>query len=80
MDEVFSPDLPAVGPPMPIYKTPLRDMRFVMFELLDAEREFKAMPAHADLDADTVNAVLEEAAKFAEQVVFPLNAVGDIQG
>jgi len=65
---------------MPSYKAPLRDMRFVMFELLDAEREFKALPCHADLDADTVNAVLEEAAKFAEQVIFPLNGVGDIQG
>ncbi len=65
---------------MPSYNAPLRDMRFVMFELLDAEREFKAIPKYADLDAETINAVLEEAAKFATQVVFPLNTVGDIEG
>ena len=65
---------------MPSYNAPLRDMRFVMFELLDAEREFKAIPKYADLDAETINAVLEEAAKFASQVVFPLNTVGDIEG
>ncbi len=65
---------------MPSYNAPLRDMRFVMFELLDAERELKAMPRHADLDRDTIDAVLEEGARFASQVAFPLNASGDIEG
>ena len=65
---------------MPSYNAPLRDMRFVMFELLDAERELKAIPRYADLDRNTIDAVLEEGAKFASQVVFPLNAIGDIEG
>ncbi len=65
---------------MPRYTAPLRDMRFVMFELLDAERTLKALPNHADVDAETINAILEEAAKFAEQVAFPLNQVGDREG
>ena len=65
---------------MPRYTAPLRDMRFVMFELLDAENALKAMPKYADLDVDTINAVLEEAAKFAEQVAFPLNQIGDREG
>ena len=65
---------------MPRYTAPLRDMRFVMFELLDAESALKAIPRYADLDLDTINAVLEEAAKFAEQVAFPLNQIGDREG
>ena len=65
---------------MPSYNAPLRDMRFVMFELLDAERELKAIPRYADLDRDTIDAVLEEGARFASQVAFPLNGSGDIEG
>lgn len=65
---------------MPSYNAPLRDMRFVMYDVLDVEREYKAMPRHAEIDRDTMDAVLEEAAKFASQVAFPLNASGDIEG
>ncbi|MFN7536688.1 MAG: acyl-CoA dehydrogenase C-terminal domain-containing protein [Burkholderiales bacterium] len=38
------------------------------------------MPRFAEVDADTVNAVLEQGAKFCEQVIFPLNKPGDEQG
>ena len=65
---------------MPSYAAPLRDMRFVMFDLLDAERELAALPRHAGIDRDTIDAVLEEAARFASTVVQPLNAVGDVEG
>ena len=65
---------------MPSYTAPLRDMRFVMFDLLDAERELAALPAFAGVDRDAIDAVLEEAARFASRVVQPLNAVGDIEG
>jgi len=65
---------------MPSYRAPLRDMRFVMFELLDAQTVLNQMPAYVDLDADTINAVLEEGAKFAENVAFPLNQSGDLEG
>ncbi len=65
---------------MPSYTPPLRDMRFVLHELLNVAEEYKAMPPHAEVDADTIDAVLEEAGKFAAEVVFPLNVGGDIEG
>ena len=65
---------------MPIYNPPLRDMQFVLHELLDVTRTLQVMPKHADTDADTINAVLEEGGKFAAEVVFPLNISGDQQG
>ncbi|KWF41643.1 acyl-CoA dehydrogenase [Burkholderia diffusa] len=62
------------------YAAPLRDMQFVLHELLNVEAEVKQMPRHADLDADTINQVLEEAGKFCSEVLFPLNQVGDREG
>ena len=65
---------------MPVYNPPLRDMQFVMHEVLNVCDDLRAMPAHADIDADTINAVLEEGGKFASQVLFPLNITGDTEG
>jgi len=65
---------------MPSYTPPLRDMQFVLHEVLDATGQLQAMPKHAEIDADTINAVLEEGGKFAAEVVFPLNISGDQQG
>jgi len=65
---------------MPQYTPPLRDMQFVMHEVLNAVDELRALPPHADIDADTINAVLEEGGKFAAEVVFPLNQRGDEDG
>ena len=65
---------------MPTYTPPIRDMQFVLHELLGTTEELKAMPAHAELDVDTINAVLEEAGKFAAEVTFPLNISGDEAG
>ena len=65
---------------MPIYNAPLRDQRFVLFELLDSENELKSLPPFAEVDAATINAVLEEGSRFASQVVHPLNVVGDKEG
>jgi hypothetical protein len=65
---------------MPAYTPPLRDMQFVMHELLKVTDAFKAMPRHADVDAETVNAVLEEGGKFASEILFPLNISGDTEG
>jgi len=65
---------------MPTYNPPLRDMQFVMHELLNVCDDFKAMPVHAEMDADTINAVLEEGGKFAKDVIFPLNISGDTEG
>ena len=65
---------------MPIYTPPLRDMQFVMHELLHVVDDFKQLPQHADLDLDTINAVLEEGGKFATDVIFPINISGDTEG
>ena len=65
---------------MPTYTPPLRDMQFVMHELLNVTEAFKEMPQHAETDADTINAVLEEAGKFAAEVIFPINISGDTEG
>jgi alkylation response protein AidB-like acyl-CoA dehydrogenase len=62
------------------YTPPLRDMQFVLHELLNVAEEFKQMPRHAEVDADTINAVLEEGGKFAAEVLFPLNMSGDEEG
>jgi alkylation response protein AidB-like acyl-CoA dehydrogenase len=62
------------------YTPPLRDMQFVLHELIQVTDAFKAMPPHAEIDADTVNAVLEEGGKFAAEVIFPLNQSGDAEG
>ena len=65
---------------MAIYNPPMRDMQFVMHELLNAVPKLQEVPAHADLDAQTLNAVLEEGGKFAAEVLLPLNQSGDRQG
>ncbi|ALT78251.1 acyl-CoA dehydrogenase C-terminal domain-containing protein [Paucibacter sp. KCTC 42545] len=65
---------------MPQYNPPLRDMQFVMHEVLNVVEQLKTLPAHADIDADTINAVLEEGGKFAAEVLAPLNLSGDAEG
>lgn len=61
------------------YSAPLKDIRFVMRELARLD-EICALPAFADIDAETVDAVLEEGAKLAREVLSPLNAAGDREG
>ncbi|GAA4001387.1 acyl-CoA dehydrogenase C-terminal domain-containing protein [Deinococcus rubellus] len=68
---------------MPSYKAPLRDLRFVMHEVLGAADALKQMPYYADndtADSDLMDQVMEEAARFAENELVPLNAVGDQEG
>ncbi len=65
---------------MPTYTPPLRDMQFVMHEVLHVADDYRAMPRHQDVDADTINAVLEEGGKFAREVILPLNISGDTEG
>ncbi|WP_020680911.1 acyl-CoA dehydrogenase C-terminal domain-containing protein [Marinobacterium rhizophilum] len=62
---------------MPEYKAPLRDIRFAMQELLDFEGHYSKLPGAEDASADMVDAILEEAGKFASQVLSPLNQSGD---
>ena len=65
---------------MPQYNPPLRDMQFVMHELLGVADVLKTLPRHREIDADTLDAVVEQAGKFAAEVLFPLNASGDVEG
>ncbi len=62
------------------YVAPIRDMQFVLHEFLNVAEQLKELPAHADTDADIINAVLEEGGKFTSEVLFPLNHSGDREG
>ena len=64
---------------MPEYKAPLRDMKFVMQELLDCETHYQKL-GYEDASIDMIDAITEEAAKLAEQVFAPINQIGDEQG
>jgi alkylation response protein AidB-like acyl-CoA dehydrogenase len=55
-------------------------MHFVLHELLKVTDTLKTLPAHAEVDIDTLNAVLEEGGKFASEVIAPLNQIGDAEG
>lgn len=65
---------------MPHYTPPLRDVQFILHELLQIQSTFQAMPSYAEVDVDTINAVLEEGGKFCAEVLFPLNQAGDQEG
>jgi alkylation response protein AidB-like acyl-CoA dehydrogenase len=65
---------------MAVYKAPLRDMRFVLDEVFKTTDFWRTLPALGEVDRDVVDAVLEEAAKFHENVTFPLNRTGDEEG
>lgn len=64
---------------MPEYKAPIRDLKFVMRELLDCDSHYQAL-GYQDASEDMIDAILAEAAKFTEQVIAPLNQIGDQQG
>lgn len=63
---------------MPHYIAPTKDMQYVLNYVLDVKNS--SIPGYADLDADFVSAILEEAGKITSQVLAPLNAVGDQEG
>jgi alkylation response protein AidB-like acyl-CoA dehydrogenase len=65
---------------MPQYTAPLRDMQFVLHELLQVEDVLKMLPPHADTNRELIDQVLEEGGKFTAQVLFPLNHSGDREG
>jgi alkylation response protein AidB-like acyl-CoA dehydrogenase len=65
---------------MAVYKAPLRDMQFVLNELFNAEARWASMEATREVTPDLADAILGEAAKLAENVLFPLNRSGDEEG
>ena len=64
---------------MTTYSAPLRDMRFVLHELLEVG-ELATLRGYEEATPDLIDAVLEEGAKLAENVLFPLNRSGDEEG
>ncbi|MBA6096269.1 acyl-CoA dehydrogenase C-terminal domain-containing protein [Pseudomonas juntendi] len=66
---------------MTTYSAPLRDMRFVLHDVFNAPALWARLPALAEhIDADTADAILEEAAKVSSQLIAPLSRQGDEQG
>ena len=64
---------------MPRYDAPIRDMRFILQEVLQIQN-YSNLPGFEEVTPDLVSAILEEGGKFAKEVLHPLNAVGDRQG
>lgn len=65
---------------MPIYNAPLADMKFILNDVFNAEQFWQANENLAHLDAATAEAILEEMAKFSQNVMLPLNRTGDEEG
>ncbi|HEC1596761.1 TPA: acyl-CoA dehydrogenase C-terminal domain-containing protein [Pseudomonas aeruginosa] len=66
---------------MPEYNAPLRDMRFLLNDVFDAPSLWQRLPRLAErIDADTADAILEEAAKVTGGLLAPLNRSGDEEG
>ncbi|MFZ5757266.1 MAG: acyl-CoA dehydrogenase C-terminal domain-containing protein [Pseudomonadota bacterium] len=65
---------------MAVYKAPLRDMQFVLHELFQAGDRWAGMEATREVTPDLADAILGEAARLADNVLFPLNRNGDEEG
>jgi alkylation response protein AidB-like acyl-CoA dehydrogenase len=64
---------------MPVYRAPVKDSLFLLNEVLGIER-YAGLPGFANATPDMVEAVLTEAGRFCEEVLFPINYSGDQQG
>ncbi len=62
------------------YIAPLQHMRFLLSDVFHAQRHWAQMPAFSAIDADTVDAILDEGARIAAEVLYPLNRSGDEDG
>ncbi|MEM0935393.1 MAG: acyl-CoA dehydrogenase C-terminal domain-containing protein [Pseudomonadota bacterium] len=63
---------------MPHYTAPVKDIQFVLHDVFEIEHQ--DIPGYAELEPDFTSAVLGEAAKISEEVLAPLNRIGDEQG
>jgi len=62
------------------YTAPLADIRFDLYDVLEVEKLFAKLPGCEGLNRELIDAVLDEAAKFSQAVLAPLNEIGDQQG
>jgi alkylation response protein AidB-like acyl-CoA dehydrogenase len=65
---------------MPIYNAPLADMKFILNDVFNADQFWQSNENLAHVDSATAEAILEEMAKFAQNVTLPLNRTGDEEG
>ena len=65
---------------MPAYKAPIRDIRFLMNEVLDYPAHYKTLSNGEAADSDTIDMIIEGAADFCENILSPLNQSGDEEG
>lgn len=63
---------------MPSYTAPIKDIQFILHDLLNVSAS--DIPGYDELEADFTSAVLEEAGKVASEVLAPINASGDVEG
>lgn len=64
---------------MPIYNPPIRDIQFVLHEVLEAETLSK-LEGYEDVSSDLLDQIIEEGGKLCSEVLFPLNLSGDQEG
>ena len=64
---------------MPSYKAPVEDAQFLLNDVFHIDR-YANLPGFADASPDVVSAILQEAAKYTEEVLTPLNRIGDMEG
>ncbi|MCG6121932.1 MAG: acyl-CoA dehydrogenase C-terminal domain-containing protein [Microvirga sp.] len=64
---------------MPVYRAPVDETLFILNDVLDISSG-RALPGYSDLDADSLESVLREAARLFEGVWAPTNAIGDVKG
>ncbi len=65
---------------MPEYKAPLKDIQFVLNDMLSIDQHYSQLPGCEEATPDMVSAIIEEGARFSERVLAPLNQVGDREG
>ncbi len=65
---------------MPEYKAPTRDIQFVINEVLESEKLYATLPSCEEATQDLMNVIVEEAGRFAEEVIAPTCRVGDEEG
>jgi alkylation response protein AidB-like acyl-CoA dehydrogenase len=62
------------------YHAPVRDITFALLEVVEAEKLYAQLPGAEGVNRELIGAVMEEAARFTEQVLAPLNQSGDAEG